>query len=291
MGVRINLALRDTLEQSSVSASGFNMLEMNADRANQFGLIVGTRGYHEKIWNACRQIYGRVPDWFFLRDILGREDQARYGAAWAGYSEDNPHAKEVSMIKEAVGARLVSVEDEPAARVSRKFENYHSTVPVTFDARLKDSLTTDSTYETSHGWSIGSETTVGVEVGGELSQVKAKVEQKISFGFSGGSSKSTSKGTGIEVEGGMMLTLEPGQKALVAMNCSRGRILVDVDYKCYLHGDAMFSFAKKHHNGKRDHLVDPDRIIEAMGKDPVIRITERTGLGFVSDGNAVAENA
>ena len=290
MGVQISLALRDTLDESSVHAGGFDLLELNADRANQFGLIVGTRGYHEKLWAACRRIYGRVPDWFFCRDITSDKDKRAFGTHWDEYRLSHPGVEEVRLEKRAVAARLVTIESKPAAQVSRRVRNTSSTLSGTFSVELEDSISVEHSREIQHGWSAGSETTVGVEIGGELAQSKVKVEQKVSFGYNGSSTKSEAEGEAIAVSSAVEVPLGPLQEGVVSMSCSRGKILVDVDYDVLLVGTAMFCFAQRHHHGKRDHLIDPNRLLLELGKQPVIRVTERMGLGFVSDGEARLED-
>lgn len=284
MGTNISLNLRDNLKDSDIRVSGFELIPMSNEVARKFGIIVGTRGYHPQLWSACRRIYGRVPDWFFTQDMKSER--------WDEYKrlrENGTPLEEVKLQKRAVGARIIEVKSKPAARVARKQKNRSKKV-ATFDISLEDSISTEFSRSTSNEWSVGSETTVSVEIGGELSQAKTTVEQTISFGYTRGEEESKTKGDSITVSSGIEVELQPGEEAVASMSCSRGQIIVDVDYECSLTGTAMFAFAKRHHNGRRDHYIDIERLLPLVGSDNLIRVTDRMGLGFVSEGEAVLED-
>ena len=284
MGVRIALTLRDTLEQSDVEVSGFDLLHLTKARARQFKIPVAERGYWPEGWGACARIFGRPPDWWHATDIKGE---------WGEYAAERDRGKDVQEVrlqKRPVSARIVTIESHPAAQVTRKRRNT-SDHRGTFQVELEDSVSVDFSRTASNEWAVGSETTVGVEIGGELAQAKTKVEQTISFGYTRGEETTRAKGEAISVADSIEVELGPGEEAIASLSASRGAIIVDVDYDCALVGQGMFSFNKRHHNGHRDWFVDIIQVLNELGYSNNIRVIERMSLGFVSDGVATLANA
>ena len=190
-----------------------------------------------------------------------------------------------------MGARIVSVESKPAAQVTRRRKN-PSSKRASFTVELTDSISTDHSRSTSDEWAVGMETKIGVEIGGELAQAKTTVETTISFGYTRGQETTNTRGESVSVSDSITVELDPGEEAVAAMSCNRGQIMVDVDYECALRGAAMFSFHQKLLNGGRDHHVDIERVMRQLhGQAISHRVTERMGLGFVSDGVAALRDS
>ena len=284
MGVQISVLLRDDVKNSEVKVSGFDLLPLSNRRAAKFGIIVGTRGYHEELWSAANSIFGRVPDWWHTKDEKDEWDEYKFRR------DRGSDIEEVRMIKNPISAKLVEIQSKPSAVATRRRRNTSSN-EATFDLELSEAISIEHSRSTSNEWSVGSETKVGVEIGGELSQAKTTVEQTISFGYTRGEEKSTTKGNSIEVSDSVSVTLDPGEEAIASLTCTRGTIIVDVMYECSLVGHGMFSYAQKWLDGNRDHPVEIQKVMAALGKNNSIKFSERMGLGFVSDGVAELADA
>jgi len=283
MGVRIALRLADDLEHTRASASGFDYFTLNEDAAKAFGIIPNTRGYHAQLWEVCREFYGRPPDWFHCFDI----DKPLGG--WDGYKKNGCEHEQVKVEKKAIGCRILSVKSEPSIFASDDWVN-DSDQPSTYKIALDETVTAETSRTVSDLWSVGYAMTIGVEIGGEAAQAKVKMEETISFGYEHGQEETKGSSISKTVERGVETTLPPHTEVLASLMGSRGSVEVEVDFECRLTGDAMWSFAKKHLNGRRDHLQDINEILDRCHQPRIRQTKEIYNLGFVSDGKIVVAN-
>ena len=284
MGVQISVILRDNVEDSQVNVSGFDLLPLNNIIARKFGIITHERGAHWPLWDVCNSIFGRYPDWWHTKD------NDREWGEYKALRDQGYEVEEVSLEKKPIRARIVGIESKPSALATRRRRNT-SDSKGNFILTLSESVSLEHSRTTSDEWAIGSETKVGVEIGGELAQAKTTVEQTVTFGYTRGIEKTKARGQAIEVSDAIEVELNPGEERIASLNATKGAILVDITYACRPMGQAMFSFAQKHHNGKRDHLVDIHDVLNRLGREDSIEVIERTSLGFVSDGVAELANA
>ena len=310
MGIQISLIMRDDLESSTVKVNGFDLLSMTDAIAQQFGIVTAEQGAHWPLWDVARTKYGRYPDWFHACD----------GAGKVGWKEfERRKLDGVRAQKKAVAARILGVQTTPAAQVSRRRKNDSAKHEAVYTVTLSDEVSAENSRTTSNEWSVGNESKVGVEIGGELSQVKTTVETTVSFGYVRGEERTRGSSTTKAVEDSLEVTLGPGEEALCSLSASRGIVNVEVDYDITLMGEAMFSFVQRPLRGKRDHLMSINQILYGLSyanrggpmaafkawekrhggwkdfeqkyKPPKIRVRERFGLGFVSDGVATLADA
>ena len=285
MGIQIDLDLRDNIESSRATVSGFELQPFTKAAARKFGIPVSEYGYHPQLWSVCNRIFGRVPDWWHTRDVKGEWD------LYEAWRNSDGKDYEVKVEKRAVAARIVSVESKPAAQVTRSRRN-PSSHRASFTVELSDTISTEHSRSVSDEWAVGMETKIGVEIGGELAQAKTTVETTLSFGYTRGQETTHARGDSVSVSDSITVELDPGEEAVAAMSCNRGKIMVDVDYECRLVGTAMFSFAQRYLRGQRDYGVDIGKVLRMLhGNEPCHRVTERMGLGFVSDGVATLRDS
>lgn len=206
------------------------------------------------------------------------------------------------MEKKAVGATVIGLDSDPAILVTAKMRK-----PGSFSEGGKYTIQGSRAHQTNwsrsstHGWSVtaGLSVTVGAEAGGNVFGASGKVSTSVtaslsatghgSYGKSHGGSEShmasISAMTGFKEN-------SPDNAALIAqLQGAKGSIQVVVDYECRIIGDCCFWFEQRMLNGRKQHMVPVQRLMDELGLKNMVKVRETLDMGFVFEGEVSLTDA
>ena len=302
MGVKIGLIMGDSLESTKATATGFELLPITEKAAKEFGIKREERGAHWPTWEVVKNHFGRYPDWWFATECPSGPPWNKKPKDWEKldhgllYEELGAPMSELPRIeKKAVSCRILSVESEPAVFASRSYRKPSKWADhADFTVELSQTESVSHSRSSSSSWSMEASTTVGVEIGGEASQVKAKVETTVSFGYSQETTREQSATSEVSVSDSVSTGFGPDtppNAALIAsLQGSKGKIIVEVEYVCRLVGSGIVWYEQKHLNGRKAHFLSLETLLKDLGQPTERRIKDTLDLGFVSDGMIIVSD-
>lgn len=287
MGVRVNLYLGDTLEESSVEASGFELAAITREQAKAFGLpwnVVG-KGYHNGIWGYLNATTGRVPNEFYVADPVDGSDVANVPSkGWTPFEDRGLTGVQIE--KRAIRARLIRIDGKPDAVTSDEVEcppgaKTHQTGSTT----LEKSVTVGHSVTSEQNWSITFGQKLEVNVEAKPEGIGAGMTRSFSLDIQRGGSRSKthSRDETETVSKSVNFDVPPGRKRIYSMSVSRGSAIVDIDYEMHLIGICT-AWYKKPLSGSSAFDFNVAELQSYLGGLVMRPVTERRGIGLVSDG-------
>ena len=288
MGIRINLFLGDTLEESSVEASGFELAGITRDQAKAFGLPwnVVSKGSHDAIWGFLRNQTGRVPNEYYIADPVDGSDIANVPSkGWTPFEDRGMTGVQIE--KRAVGARLIRIDGQPDAVTADEVEcPVGALTNQTGSTTLEKSVTVGHSVTSEQNWSITFGQTLEINVEAKPEGIGAGMTRSFSLDIQrGGSrSKSHSREEQETVSKAVNFDVPPGRRRIYSMSVSRGSAIVDIDYEMHMIGEFSAFYKKPLVSPVSWYDHDVTDLMVHIGQPTVQRVTERRGIGLVSDG-------
>lgn len=289
MAIKLEVHLRDNLEESEVRASGFELMVVNDEAMELFGLprqVVG-RGSHPTLWPQINNWWGRYPDEFVTSDPVIGSHAHRVPNEWTPYHDAWGEANQVRIEKKAVGARLIESTGSTDAINSTSIMNHDNAEQPDQSASLTYRReVTDERY-TENAWSWSLMNGLEVEVGGEYAGFNASATRKIEFtvGNERTSGKAHTDLEGRELSLTASVNAAPRTQYPVSIQMGQGALRIEVDYEYRLMGQWRALYIQKAYNGS---LTSPpasiNELLEAEGLPQVVRDSEVMNIGFVTHG-------
>lgn len=174
----------------------------------------------------------------------------REGWPWGDQSYARYGLTPVRMVQRCVGSRVLRDETQPYAAVVDTWIN-HSDHPAQFGGSMKAELTDTLEDNWSAEASAGIETTVSVEVGGDVYGGKVGVSQSTSLSTTLGKGGSKSKSNTVGSEASVSQEIPPHTGAESRVNASKGTLVIQCDYACWLEGHIWLDFGRRQEVGRR----------------------------------------
>ena len=288
MGIRVNLYLGDTLEDSGVKASGFELAAITREQARAFGLpwnVVGS-GSHDGVWEFLRQRTGRVPNEYYVSDPVDGSDVANVPSrGWTPFEDRLMTGVQIE--KRAVGARLINIEGQPDAVTADEVEcpigaltNQTGSTVLTKSVRVGHSVTSESNWSITFGQSLE------INVEAKPEGIGAGMTRSFSLDIQRGGStaKTHFRDEEESVSKQIDFDVPPGRKRIYSMSVSRGSAIVDIDYEMHVIGQFSAFYKKPLVSPVSWYDDDVVALLEHLGQPTMQVVTERRSIGLVSDG-------
>ena len=301
MGVRVSARLGKTKAESSVSVSGFDLIRPNARMLREFGLPMQEYGADWPLWNACRDILGRYPDWFFATETPSGRPWNKSESDWQDYP--GGFYRDIDgwlhylprVEKKAIRATITDIVSNPDVFATRSYSNPSRHAAGEFTVALSKEVGTENSLQTGHEWSTGISATLGIEVGGDAQGYKVSASTTVSFGYAYSRQETATSHSSHMVQDSLTARFHADAPAdaevIASLMASAGKIKLAVDYEYRPVGDGCFWFDQRPLNGKAQHRVPLRDLVARLGRPDVLRDTEIMSLGFVSDGKVVLADA
>lgn len=292
----INLAvlLRRDLNDSQVTASGFELLPLNDPVARRFGIerqvVSGqyNEARHGNLWACINNWWGRYPNEFVTGDPVVGSGAHRVPNQWTPYADSWGLEKQVRVERKVVGCRLLEASGSVDAVAADVYQNW-SEDPQNYDVALAyQEAVTDQRYSSKH-WSASLTNSLEVSVGGEYAGFKAEAKRSISLTIEGGGEKgrSHSEETSKGVTRTVRVKARPLSEYPVSISAGRGSLRVAIDYEYRLQGCARALYTRKALNGQ---LSSPDmeinELLKALNLPTVLTDQEELSVGFFTHGSS-----
>lgn len=218
---------------------------------------------------ALAQTRGKAPDQVHLRDH----------AVFAKYGWEETHR-----VMEVVSAEIISVDLQPVALVSQKYENMRGSKPTNHTATLAYAALVSA----ATNWSASSKLTLeqkltykiglpGNEIGGE---------NRIGFEAAYGEGATHTRSSTITTTTAVTLSLDPGSQATATLSARKGTLRAKVTYRAYLEGDIYYDYSWPYegHHYWADAIDD---IMGSCGLTNELLSSETIEIGFYADAKVV----
>lgn len=293
MGIRLSLFLGNSLEESSVEASGFELSPLTRELADAVGLPRGGPNYPkysseaDALWACMNNWWGRFPNEIYLADpVDGSSARDVPGKGWTPFADRGMPG--VRIEKRAVGARLIGIDGKPDAVGTAEVKcppdaltNQTGHKTITKGVTVQHSVTNEVNWNVTFGQSLE------INVEAKPEGIGAGMTRRFSLDISrGGSrSKTKSKAENVEVSETVNYDVPPGRRRLYTMSISRGAAIVEIDYDMVMSGDFTVYY-RRPLRGNESMIDQPVQgLMDFIGRPMSHRIKERREIGLVSDGS------
>ncbi len=289
MAIRLEVHLRDNLDESEVRASGFEVMVVNDEAMELFGLprqVVG-RDSHPSLWPQINNWWGRYPDEFVTSDPVIGSSAHKVPHEWTPYHDAWGEANQVRLEKRAVGARLISSTGSTDAINTTSIMNHDTQEQPDQSASLTYRREVTDERHTENTWSWSLMNGLEIEVGGEYAGFNASATRKIEFtvGNERTSGQAHTDLEGRELSLTASVNAAPKTEYPVSIQMGQGSLRVEVDYEYRLMGQWRALYIQRSYNGS---LSSPaagiNELLEAEGLPQVVRDSEAMDIGFVTHG-------
>ena len=262
MGINISVIAGQTVETSSVTATGSEQHVITDTEVTSFGIIDQT------LKDAVGKYFGQNPNDAFLHSATP------WGDLYKTY--DWPQVQTMLTIDSAT---VTGITSEPVIVATQDFSN-NSKVKGTFNVSISEQVanTSSSTWSKTDSITIGQKFTYKLEFlgtggGGETS---------LSYTHTWGESTTESLTVTVGTQSGVSVPLDPGQSVKAQLTASRGVMKVRIVYKAYLLGSTAVNYNptfKDHHF----FCLDIGQVMAAGNIVNLQTFTEDIEIGFYSN--------
>lgn len=286
MGIRLGVHLRDNLEDSKVTASGFELVPPNDKICRKFGFqrsVVG-RGYDNKLWGAINRIWGRVPDEFSCCDPHKGSSASGVENLWRDWGIED---KQTRVERRAVGCELIETSGGTDSIIAAEVENLDDEdgesqeVSFTFQRDITDTRTSE------HHWSLSLTNSLEVEVSGKVDGIGASAKRGISLTIEGGGSRSKAVANSKTRAVTLLARVRPKARFTypISVSFGEGTLKVRIDYEYRMVGGWVALYIQKSYNGKlASPIFSTEHLLKEAGLPTVIKASEIVDVGFCTDG-------
>ena len=289
--ISLSVLLREDLESSEVSASGFELVSLTDKAAKAFGLpgrqIVG-KGKNWDVWDYIHAQLGRMPDEWITGDPVIGSSANNAPHRWNVYKDWDIAEHQVRVERKAVGCNLISVSGSIDAIDSTSVSNDNDHVQPGQGISMSYSESVEDGRSSENHWSMSLTNGMEITVGGEYAGMKAEAKRSIEFTVEAGGSKTTShvRTVGKTIERHGNVDAQPFTEYPVSLTQGRGSLKVKVDYEYRLVGNFLAFFIQKAYQGKlASPLMDINHMLKSLNKPLVVRDSEILTPGFVTHGS------
>lgn len=177
------------------------------------------------------------------------------------------------------GSKVLERSSKPVIVATKEFKN-ESSVPVTFNAGIEQSVENTVSSQWSTGGSLSVGQTISYNVGflGSGGGGETSMNYEQSWGIGGERSKTTTVGSsaGVEVE------LQPGQAVIVELIATRGILKIEFEYIASLKGIAALNYNPPY-KGAHFHGVSVPLLMKANDISNAIKSREVVEIDFFSE--------
>ena len=294
MAIGISVQLRDDLDKSEVSVSGFNLEPFDNDHAEIFGIprqvVSGhyNEARHGKLWGCINNWWGRFPNEFVMRDPVLGSGARNVPGEWTPYADAWGADKQVLVEAKAVGCQLIETTGGVDSIVAGKVRNYGDKPQpgqeFSLDYNEEFQFTKDKSTELGISTTLGYAVEVGGEYGGFSAKATYSVEVTASAAHTTGESKTNIMGRSVNLKANV--DTEPHSLYPVSVSLGKGSLKVKVDYEYRLKGQWRALYTKKAYNGQLGSpLADVNELLDALNLPQVIKDSEILDVGFVTNGD------
>ena len=285
MGIKLSIKLGDTLAESKVVATGYEVYPLDDQMAREFGIprtIVG-KGSDDRIWSFMARSTGRVPNEFYLSDPVN-------GSDWVTRTDWTPF-KDQSLVgvrieKRPKTATLVSATGKPKQLATDIVRNPpEARTNQTGSVTLSESVTEESSHTREKNWNIGIDQTIGIEVEGGipgLGQATVSRSMTLRFDAGGSDSKTQTHSKSLEQSRSANYDVPPGRVHEYSLSVGSGRIEIDVEYEYCLVGKGLAMYKKELSSGHW-HTFNITGLMDYLGLPDRLISTDRESIGLVSE--------
>lgn len=251
MGIDVNIVAGETLDTSSVVATGFVQEKVSNKEIDKiFGSLYKMGLYASQ--------YLKIPQLMTIR-------------------LDN-----LSKIASVENAEIVTITSQPVVVKTQNFVN-NSDLPGTFNVSITDTVQNTST----NTWQVGGSITVTQKINYGIDfLVSGKGETSISYTQSWGIGGSHSVAYTVGSSSGVSVNIGPHQAIKASLSASRGNLRTKVNYMTALSG----SFSASSSLGAIRHNIDIQDFMRYLNKDPIQRTSEIIDVGYYSSSTIIIDN-
>jgi hypothetical protein len=266
MPIEISVVVGSDFNNPTLTATGRDAQLITQEERETFGVT------DEPLLKAIGLFRGRVPDQVHLRNHRFFDQ----------YQWTKTHR-----VLEPTSIEVVSLEMQPVALATSRYENLRGSQPVTYSG----SLSYAGVVTASTNWSQLSKLSLtqkfiykigvpGTEIGGET---------HLGFEASYGTSASQTRTTTITTANAISLVVDPGCRAKAVLSARKGVLKVKVTYRAYLEGDAYYDYSDTHEDHHR-WATPIESLMEAGGISNSQYVSEVLEIGFYADGRVTVSD-
>ena len=289
--INLSIHLKDNLDSSNVTVSGFEILPLNDHVAKVFGIprqVVGD-GHHQEIWKIINKWWGRIPDEFITSDPVLNSSFDSAPRNWTPYADSWGEENQVRVEKKAVGVTLVDSIGSVENLVSKNIKNLSKCKKVEQEIELTYFAPLKYSRYSKNSWAMSLNNGIEININGEYAGFSVEAKNIIEFivenenNSDRRSSHLFSKEIPVTLKASVNTDLETIYP--VSLIAAKGSLRVKIDYEYKLTGNWRAIYIQKSYKGSlASPLSDIEKLLKKLNRPLVIRDSEILEVDFVTDG-------